>query len=399
MVLLTALRWDEARDVVRRLVDGSSRPAVESVPLVSALGRVLAHDIQADRPYPPLSRSMRDGYAVRAINLPGRLRVTGEIRAGEPATRSLEDGECIEIMTGAPVPDGADAILMVEHAERDGDLIDTTRFLNPGDNISPTGSEACTGENVIEAGARIDYAHIGVLATVGADTIGVYKKPSVSIVATGDELVRVQERPENYQIRNSNSFSLAAQIERAGGQVAFQTVAPDTSEALHDAMDRAFEADLVVLSGGVSAGKYDLVEAVLAEYDAEFFFTRVLIQPGQPAVFGRARGKFFFGLPGNPVSTMVTFELFARLAVELLAGDRAPRLPLSRSRLTANFRHKTGLTRFLPALLTEHGEAVTPVKWHGSGDVFAVARANAFLVAEAEREYWNAGDQIRVLSR
>jgi molybdopterin molybdotransferase len=125
----------------------------------------------------------------------------------------------------------------------------------------------------------------------------------------------------------------------------------------------------------------------------------VLIQPGKPAVFGRARGKFFFGLPGNPVSTMVTFELFARLAIELLAGERSPRLPLFRSRLTNAFRHKYGLTRFLPALLTEHGEAVTPVKWQGSGDVFAVARANAFLVAESNREYWNAGDQIRVLPR
>ena len=135
------------------------------------------------------------------------------------------------------------------------------------------------------------------------------------------------------------------------GELAFQTVAPDTTEALRDAMDRAFESDLVVLSGGVSAGKYDLVESVLAEFDAEFFFTRVRIQPGQPAVFGRARRKFFFGLPGNPASTMVTFELFARLAIELLAGDRNPRLPFSRSRLTSNFRHKPGLTRFLPALI------------------------------------------------
>jgi molybdopterin molybdotransferase len=369
------------------------------VPLAAALGRVLAEDVAADRPYPPFSRSMRDGYAVRTINLPGRLRVDGEIRAGEPATRSVEDGTCIEIMTGAPVPAGADAILMVEHAERDGDLIDTKRFLNPGDNISPAGCEVSAGENFLQPGVRIDYAHIGALATVGAETVRVYKKPVVSLVATGDELVGIHECPENYQIRNSNSFSLAAQIQRTGGEIGFQTVAPDTSEALRAAMDRAFESDLVVLSGGVSAGKYDLVEAVLAEYDAEFFFTRVLIQPGKPAVFGRARGKFFFGLPGNPVSTMVTFELFARLAIELLAGERSPRLPLFRSRLTTAFRHKYGLTRFLPALLTEHGEAVTPVKWQGSGDVFAVARANAFLVAESNREYWNAGDQIRVLPR
>jgi molybdopterin molybdotransferase len=370
MVLLTALHWDKARDAVRRAVAGCSRRDIETVPLATAAGRVLAQTVQADRAYPPFHRSMRDGYAVRTVNLPGRVRVIGEIRAGEPATQRIEDGECIEIMTGAAVPDGSDAILMVEHAERAGDLIDTKRFLNPGDNINPMGSEASAGDNILEPGVRIDYAHIGALATIGAETVSVYKNPRVSIVATGDELVGLNEHPADYQIRNSNSFALAAQINRAGGEVAFQTIAPDNAQALRDAMDRAFESDLVVLSGGVSAGKYDLVESVLAEYGAEFFFTRVRIQPGQPAVFGKACGKFFFGLPGNPASTMVTFELFARLAIELLAGDRSPKLPFSRSRLTANFRHKVGLTRFLPALLTEHGEAVTPVKgmcspWRG----------------------------------
>jgi molybdopterin molybdotransferase len=398
MVLLTPLRWDEARGVVHRLLNGN-RPAVELVPLAAALGRVIAQDVRADRPYPPFSRSMRDGYAVRAGNLPGRLRIDGEIRAGEPATRTVEDGGCVEIMTGAPVPDGADAVLMIEHAERNGDFIDTARSLDPGANISPAGCEASEGDKIVEAGVRIDYTHISALATVGSQFVDVYRKPRVSVIATGDELVALDEQPKNYQIRNSNSFSLAAQIQGAGGDVDFQIVAPDTSDALRSAIDRAFESDLVVFSGGVSAGKYDLVETVLAEYGAEFFFTRVLIQPGQPAVFGRARGRFFFGLPGNPVSTMVTFELFARLAIELLAGERAPQLLFSRSRLTVAFRHKMGLTRFLPAILTEHGDAVTPVKWHGSGDVFAVSRANAFLVAESDQEYWDAGDPIRVLPR
>ena len=192
MVLLTALRWDKARDTVRRMIAGEAQPEIETVSLASASGRVLAQPIHADRPYPPFSRSMRDGYAVRTVNLPGRIRVTGEIRAGEPATQSVEDGECVEIMTGATVPVGADAVLMVEHAERDGDLIDTKRFLNPGDNISPIASEARAGESILEPGVRIDYAHIGALATVGADTVRVYRKPRVSIIATGDELVGVQ---------------------------------------------------------------------------------------------------------------------------------------------------------------------------------------------------------------
>ena len=165
------------------------------------------------------------------------------------------------------------------------------------------------------------------------------------------------------------------------------------------AIDRVLESDLVLLSGGVSAGKYDLVEAVLAEYGAEFHFTRVRMQPGQPAVFGRARGKFFFGLPGNPASTMVTFELFARLALDLLAGIREPDALFTRARLANSFRHKTGLDAISPGALGEQGETVTPLKWQGSGDVFTVARANAFLVADADRESWEQGDSIRVLVR
>jgi molybdopterin molybdotransferase len=372
---------------------------VESVALDAACGRILAQDIKADRAYPPFSRSMRDGFAVRTVNLPGRLRIIGEIRAGQPSRQTVADGECVEIMTGAPVPDGADAVLMVEHADCGGNIVDTKRSLTPGENISPAGSEAGARERVMEAGTRIDYAHIGVLATVGVHAVNVYAKPKVAVIATGDELVAVNQRPEDYQIRNSNSYSLAAQVQRAGGIVAFQTVAHDTEAALRVAMDRAFESDLVLLSGGVSAGKYDLVETVLAEHNAEFYFTRVLIQPGQPAVFGKARGKYFFGLPGNPTSTMVTFELFARLALNLLAGDRTPRLPMYQSRLTADFRHRPGLTRFLPASVSEYGETVTPVKWQGSGDVFAAGRANAFLVADSDREFWNAGDSIRVMPR
>jgi molybdopterin molybdotransferase len=399
MVLVTALRWDEARDCVRRLVAGSTPPGIVLVPLREAAGRVLAQDVLADRSYPPFPRAMRDGFALRAADLPGRIRIIGEVRAGEPALQSIGNGECVEIMTGAPVPSGADAVLMVEHARREGDVIDTERSLGPSDNIAPLGCEASEGATVVQAGSRLDYTRIGGLATVGVHEVPVYRRPRVSIVATGDELVDIGEKPQPYQIRNSNSASLQAQVERAGGDVASTCIAPDTKDALRTALDRAFESDLILLSGGVSAGKYDLVEVVLAEQNAEFFFDRVLIQPGQPAVFGKSRGKFFFGLPGNPASTMVTFELFARFALELLAGERSPRLPFSCSRLTTSFRHKPGLTRFLPASVTEYGEAVTPVPWKGSGDVFALARANAFLIADIDKECWAEGDLIRVLLR
>ena len=220
-----------------------------------------------------------------------------------------------------------------------------------------------------------------------------------AIIATGDEIVEVHETPAEFQIRNSNAYSLAAQVARAGGVPRVLPVARDTVEHTREMIGQGLAADLLLLSGGVSAGKYDLVERVLADLGAEFFFDRVLIQPGQPLVFGKARGKFFFGLPGNPASTMVTFEIFGRAALELLGGQAEPMLPLPWSKLTREFRQKTGLTRFLPATLSRDGSDVAPLRWQGSGDVPALARANAFLVTEPDRESWAAGEMIRVLMK
>jgi molybdopterin molybdotransferase len=186
-------------------------------------------------------------------------------------------------------------------------------------------------------------------------------------------------------------------VVRAGGTPLIFPLARDTVEHTRDIVERGLDADLLLISGGVSAGKYDVVEKVLAGFGAEFCFDRVLIQPGQPLVFGRARGKFFFGLPGNPASTMVTFAVFARAALELLGGQTDSALAMPWARLTREFRHRPGLTRFLPALLTADGADVTPVEWHGSGDIPALARANAFLVADSDRAVYAAGEWIRVL--
>jgi molybdopterin molybdotransferase len=193
--------------------------------------------------------------------------------------------------------------------------------------------------------------------------------------------------------------SLAVQVSRAGGIPIVLPVARDVYAATRELVERGLEFDMLLLSGGVSAGKYDIVEQVLSDLGAEFYFDRVLIQPGQPLVFGRARGKFFFGLPGNPASTMVTFEVFARCALELLSGRTESPLILMKSRLTTDFRAKPGLTRFLPARLSADGSEITPVRWTGSGDVPALARANAFLVTEPDKEKWEAGESIRVLQK
>lgn len=381
--------------VIDQVMSARPVPAVEHAGLDCASGRVLAADAYADRDYPALARSTRDGFAVRAADTPGRLHLIGEVRAGEVFQGHLNAGETIEIMTGAPVPSGADAVVMVEHVNREGARIDSPKA-RTGQFINARGSEARQHEVVIPAGRRLDYSSVALLATIGVTRVPVFRKPHVALLATGDEIVEPHEQPADYQIRNSNVYSLAAQVARAGGEAGILPVAKDDRESTRTLIEQGLASDLLLLSGGVSAGKYDLVETVLAEFGAEFFFDRVLIQPGQPLVFGRARGKFFFGLPGNPASTMVTFELFARAALELLGGQDTSMLPITLAPLAVDFRHKTGLTRFLPASLASDG-VLTPVSWQGSSDVPALSRSNAFLVADPDREQWRAGDLIQVL--
>jgi len=286
---------------------------------------------------------------------------------------------------------------MLEHVTRIGNRVRIDRSAEPGQFINPRGCEAAAGEPILLPGKRLDYTDIALLAAAGRSKVRVYARPRVAVVATGDEIVQVHEQPADFQIRNSNAYALAAQVARAGGIAQVLDVARDQYDHTRRLVERGLQADLLLLSGGVSAGKYDIVEQVLADCGAEFYFDRVLIQPGQPLVFGRARETFFFGLPGNPSSTMVTFEIFARAALELLAGQEETALFMPWAKLTEDFRHRTGLTRFLPARLSSDGTEVTPVKWHGSGDVPALTRANAYLVVDAERAEWNRGDEIRVL--
>ncbi len=399
LVCVPALSFLDARATVMREVRAAGiLPPAESVLLEDSLGRVLAEDVAADRDYPPFNRAMRDGFAVRAADVPGRVRVIGEVRAGERFRGILQPGEAIEIMTGAPVPEGADAVVMVEHTTRHADgTVETDRGAAAGSNISPKACEARAGTPILQPGSRIDHTSVAWLATTGHTFVSVYARPRVAILATGDEIVAVGDTPAAHQIRNSNSYSLAAQLKRAGGDPLILPVARDDKQATAHLIAQGLEADLLLLSGGVSAGKYDFVESALAGCGAEFFFDRVLIQPGQPLVFGKARGRFFFGLPGNPASTMVTFELFARAALDLLSGAGDAPLPLTLAKLTRPFHHRTGLTRFLPAEL--RCAEVTPVDWQGSGDVPSLCRANAFLVADPNQADYAAGDLIPVLTK
>lgn len=392
------LSFEQARACVLREVSAARpTPATEQVPALEAAGRVLAETVFADRDYPPFPRAARDGFAVRAADVPGDLQVIGEVRAGEIYRGSVGPRGAVEIMTGAPLPTGADAVVMVEHTEREGNRVRVGRSLTPGENFGAQGQEARSGEAVLHTGQRLGFAQVAMLATVGRECAEVFRKPRVAIIPTGDEIVEAGVRPERFQIRNSNAWSMTVQVGRAGGDPQILPIARDNYESTRGLIEQGLDADLLLLSGGVSAGKYDIVERVMADLGAEFFFDRVLLQPGQPLVFGKVRGKFFFGLPGNPASTMVTFEVFARAAVELLGGAQESPLRLLQARLSKDLRQKTGLTRFLPAQVSADGSTVAPEPWQGSGDIAALSRANAFLVTDPDRESWVAGDMIRVL--
>lgn len=397
-------RFDEARDVVFERVRETLRPpAAETAPLADAAGRILAEDILADRDYPPFNRSARDGFAVNAAdaaNAPATLESIGETRAGEPSRFTLQRGQTVEIMTGAPSPSGADAVVMVEHTDRKGNAITLHRSITAGRNLITAGSEAKAGEVVLRAGTRIGYPQIAVLGSVGCASAPVYRQTEAAILSTGDEIVAVNETPQPFQIRNSNAHSLAAQVTRRGARARILPVAGDRLDETRRAIEDGLASDVLLLSGGVSMGKYDLVEQVLEKLGAEIFITSVLIQPGKPLVFGRVGGTPIFGLPGNPISTMVTFELFAAIAVDILAGGTDSHLPFFEAELCAAFSHKPVLTRFLGARIEgRYGKTrVRKIAGQGSGDVTSFAQADCYLVASDDRSSWEAGDRISVMA-
>src|SRR3981189_1605825 len=307
------LTFEEARKKVIEQVGKRKGPRATAVVSVwDALGLVLAQEVQTDREYPPFDRSTRDGYAVRSKEAaPGaQLKCVGEIKAGDTVREALAAGTCVQIMTGAAVPPGADAVVMIEHTSRDGDSVRFERAAQPGQNIVPRGSEAKRADTILPPGMRLGYAELALAAQVGATQLRCASKPRVAILSTGDEVVAIDQEPGAFQIRNSNSVSLAAQVRLAGGEPVLLGNAADRVDDLREKIARGLREDVLVLSGGVSMGKYDLVETVLKDLGAEFYFDAVAIRPGKPAVFGKCQDTFVFGLPANPFSTMVTFELF-----------------------------------------------------------------------------------------
>jgi molybdopterin molybdotransferase len=367
-------------------------PRTVDVPLARALGRVLAEDCASDLDMPPFDKAMMDGYAVRSAD-PGPLEVIEEVPAGKVPSREVRAGSCAKIMTGAPVPAGADAVQQVEKTRREGDRVTLVSPVKPGQNIARRASDMRTGELVLGAGHVLRAAEIGALAAIGKARVRIFAPPRCAVLATGDELVPPEVKPGPGQIRNSNTSSLSAQVRSLGLECDDLGLARDDREAIRSAIREGLQRDLLLLSGGVSAGDWDLVIPALRAEGIELKMHQVLIKPGRPFCFAPR----VFGLPGNPVSSFVIFEVFVRPYLGKMMGAEVSR-PILRARLESDLPHKIERVHYLPARVRSVGSEYVAemVPWQGSADLFALTKANAFVVVPIQTNY-TKGDRVECL--
>jgi molybdopterin molybdotransferase len=396
-------------EAISIVIENSAPLPSESVALADALGRVLAEDTAADSDLPPFDRAQMDGYAVRSEDLretPARLRVVGESAAGKGWRGTLQPGEAVRIMTGAPLPEGADSVQQVEltRETEDGEYVTVERATAAGQFYAPRASEIASGERVLTSGEEITAARAAVLAAFGRARVQVRRRPRAGVLATGTELVPVEETPGEDQIRDSNTYSLAAYARLAGAEVERLPFAGDDPALLRREIEEAASrADLLVLSGGVSMGRYDFTKDALRALGAELFFERVALRPGKPTVFARLRGErdtLVFGLPGNPVSVSVTFNLFARTALRAMQGVNDPASVEEFALLSRAAKGTAERASYLPARLStnEEGRQLAEVlKWGGSSDFVAFAQATALVIIPAGVKTVDAGQVVRVV--
>jgi molybdenum cofactor synthesis domain-containing protein len=394
----------EAIQIVRQQTQSIGN---EKVDLPNALGRVLAQDVVADTDLPPFNRSQMDGYAVRAedtTTAPVSLRIVGESAAGKGWHRQMNSGEAVRIMTGAPVPAGADSVQQVElaHELKDGTVVELLAAVEPGRSIVKQGDEIKAGETVLRSGVTINAAMMAVLAAFGYAQVEVAKRPRVAVVATGSELVTVDEKPGQDQIRDSNNYSISAYAELTGAVVQrLPLIRDETSLLKRQIADAANNFDVVVTSGGVSMGVYDVTKNALKELGAEIFFERVALRPGKPIVFARLPGgALFFGLPGNPVSVSVTFNLFTRTALLAMQGANEPVLKHETVMLARAVKGTMDRESYLPAQLTtnDDGELIAfPLKWGGSSDFVSFALTTALVIIPAGMKAVDAGSLVKAI--
>jgi molybdopterin molybdotransferase len=377
---------------------------VEQVPFQTALGRILAETLIATSDMPPFHKSAVDGYAVIAAdvqNAPIELTRIGESRAGGGMPGRLQSGETMAIMTGAPIPDGADAIQMVELCGPviGGGKVAILKPVRVGDNFVSRGREVKAGESVLEAGHRVGPAEIAVMATFGYTQVKVYRKPHVAIFATGDELVEFNRVPRPDQIRNSNAYCLASQLKLMDLDADYLGIVRDDKDELRRQMLAGLERDVLIVTGGVSMGEYDFVHHVFRDLGLEILFNKVAIKPGKPTVFARKEDKLIFGLPGNPISALITFECFVRPVLGRLCGMKSPELPRMRGELLADMRQSPGRTAFMPAWVfwKDDGWKVDPLSWKSSADIVGFAGANATFIFPKNRDFLGKGEIVELM--
>jgi molybdopterin molybdotransferase len=395
---------EEAQETILSKIGRLGR---ERVHLANAMGRVLAEDVTAPSPIPPWANSAMDGYAVRAADVvaatredPATLRVVDELAAGFVSAKTVGPGEAIRIMTGAPVPGGADAIVMVESTEREKE--GEVRVLAPvpkGESIRLEGEDVRAGEKVFESGAWLTPAAIAMLAGVGKGFVYVYRRPRVAILATGDELVELDCEPGVGQIFNSNSYALAAQVREAGGEPHLLGIARDNAGDLESHLRGALGMDAVLTSGGVSVGDFDLVKGTLGDLGSEMHFWRVRMKPGKPMAFGTLQGCPVFGLPGNPVSTMVSFELFVRPSLLKMQGWAKIHRPKVGARLLHPLQKSPERRHYVRAAAAyeDEGWTVKAVEAQGSNIIHSMVRANALIVFPEFETSLEAGSRVQVI--
>ncbi len=387
---------DEALELV--LGRAEPRGAVE-LSLAEAQGLVLAETINADRDFPPFDRAMMDGYAVCAADAGAEVALVGEVAAGQYSEAAVRPGACVAIMTGAACPAGADAVVKIEDTSRQGQLVRLPGAIQPGKHIAARGCEREAGRVVLEPGVRVTSLVTAVLASVGRERVRVVRPPSVVVITTGSELVAPRQQAGPAQIRDSNGPMLAAQVQSAGlGEPAQVLHAADTLENLAAALSQAASADVVLLSGGVSMGRYDLVPRALEDHGVNLVLHKVTQKPGKPLLFGHLGSRVFFGLPGNPLSSHFCFFRYVAPSLRLMAGlphgpDQAP------GHLTADLSTTGGRTKFLLARARERDGRldVTPLLGKGSADIFAAPTANAYLRVPPGEQQLSAGDTIQVM--
>jgi molybdopterin molybdotransferase len=391
-------------EAIRIIKEQAEALPVETVALADALGRVLAEDIVADSDLPPFDRAQMDGYAVRSADtaiVPVQLRVAGESAAGRGWHDSMKPGEAVRIMTGAPVPDGADSVQKVEVTKESGSVVEIGEATEPGQFIVRRATEIRAGETVLLAGDEINAAMMAALASFGYANVKVSRRPRVAVLATGTELVAVGDEPAAGQIRDSNSYSLGAYAVIAGATVERLPLAVDDPELLkREIKDAAARSDALILSGGVSMGVYDFTKLALHALDAEIFFERVNLRPGKPTVFARLGRTLVFGLPGNPVSVSVTFNLFARTALRAMQGCKNAAMKEEWAVLARGVKGAIERASYLPAQLQTNDEGqllAQPLKWGGSSDFVAFARATALVIVPEGVRTLDAGTKVRVV--